>query len=140
MAVSDYDPRYLAGILLFNRGDYFEAHDVWEEQWAACDSPERAFYQGLIQAAVALLHFGNGNLRGAAKLFESSRGYMAAYQGRYLGLDLAAFWEGMGRCLAAVRAGDASAEFRLEDAPEIVLEPAPLGWPKPEEFLLREER
>ena len=44
---ADYDPRYLAGIVLFNRGDYFEAHEVWEELWADSHGTERKFHQGL---------------------------------------------------------------------------------------------
>ena len=36
---ADYNPRYLAGILLFNARDFFEAHDVWEELWADCRGP-----------------------------------------------------------------------------------------------------
>ena len=73
-----YDPRYLAGVLLFNAHDYFEAHEVWEDLWAASHGTERRFYQGLIQAAVGLCHFSNGNLGGAAKLYRSSRDYMEA--------------------------------------------------------------
>ena len=34
---------------------------------------EKKFYQGLIQAAVALFHFGNENLGGARKLYQASR-------------------------------------------------------------------
>src|SRR5262245_54282863 len=56
---TDYDARYLAGIQLFNHRDFFEAHEVWEDLWQECAGPERRFYQGLIQAAVGLLHFSN---------------------------------------------------------------------------------
>src|SRR5437879_287850 len=35
-----YDPRYLAGIVLFNRGDFFEAHEVWEALWMESFGPE----------------------------------------------------------------------------------------------------
>ena len=45
------DPRYLAGIDLFNRGEFFDAHDAWEELWTDCPSADRRFYQSLIQAA-----------------------------------------------------------------------------------------
>ena len=94
-ATADYDPRYLAGILLFNARDFFEAHDVWEELWADCRGPEQRFYQGLIQAAVGLFHYGGGNVRGPAKLYRSSRAYMEPFGSPYLGLDSAAFWARM---------------------------------------------
>src|SRR5437660_6385851 len=100
----DYDRRYLGGILFFNQRDFFEAHEVWESLWLNGAGPERRFYQGLIQAAVALYHFGNGNLRGATKLYHSSRGYLEPYGDRYLGLDLSTFRTQMERCFAEVLA------------------------------------
>jgi predicted metal-dependent hydrolase len=131
-----YEPRYLAGIVLFNRRDFFEAHEVWEDLWQDCCGPERRFYQALIQAAVALLHFTNGNLRGASKLYRSSRDYMSRYGSPYLGLDADAFWRQMERCFAEVLAGDPDrhVELRGELIPEITLEPPPPEWPEPAEF------
>ena len=134
----NYDPRYLAGILFFNRQDYFEAHEVWEDLWMDSAGPEKRFYQGLIQAAVGLFHFGNGNLRGAAKLYHSSRDYMVRYGSPYLGLDAAAFWEQMARCFAEVHAGtdpDRNLRPREELIPIITLDPPPAAWPDPEDFL-----
>src|SRR5438876_1089876 len=93
-----YDPRYLAGILLFNKGDFFEAHEVWEELWCESHGTERKYYQGLIQAAVGLCHFGNGNLGGAVKLYRSSRDYLSDCGSSFLGLDVAGFSEQMERC------------------------------------------
>src|SRR5580704_14814540 len=95
---ADYDPRYLAGIVLFNRGDYFEAHEVWEELWMESAGAEKRFYQGLIQAAVGLCHFCNGNVRGAVKLYHSSRDYMSRCGRCYLGLDNDQFWQQMTAC------------------------------------------
>src|SRR6266704_2929478 len=87
-----YDPRYLAGIVLFNRGDFFEAHEAWETLWMETFSPEKQFYQGLIQAAVGLCHFCNGNLRGALKLYRTSHGYMEGLPTPFQDLDLTRFW------------------------------------------------
>src|SRR5690606_4025898 len=70
---SSYDPRFLQGIAYFNECDFFEAHEVWEDLWSEIQGPSRRFYQGLIQVAVCLHHFGNGNLRGAQKLYHSCR-------------------------------------------------------------------
>ena len=56
---------YLKGIWLFNEGEFFDCHDELEELWTEIQGEERKYIQGLIQAAVALFHFGNGNLGGA---------------------------------------------------------------------------
>ena len=44
MDAPTYDPRYLAGILFFNRHDFFEAHEVWENLWGDCNDRDRRFY------------------------------------------------------------------------------------------------
>jgi hypothetical protein len=79
----------------------------------------RRFYQGLIQAAVGLFHFGNGNLRGPLKLYRTSHAYMEGLPSPYLGLDIEAFWKQMAACFAALladpnpdRRGDALGAIR----------------------------
>jgi uncharacterized protein len=139
---TDYDPRYLAGILFFNARDFFEAHEVWEDLWADCRGPEQRFYQGLIQATVGLFHFSSGNVRGAAKLYRTSRGYMEPYGSPYLGLDTANFWLQMERCFAPVlTAADPARDIRPDTdlIPTITLDPAPECWPDPQEYLHEEE-
>ncbi len=137
-----YDPRYLAGVLLFNAQDFFEAHEVWEDLWAESHGHERRFYQGLIQAAVGLCHFHNGNLGGAAKLYRSSRDYMDALGERFLGLDLPAFWRGMEECFRPVLGPEPPPrETRPDPArvPRLRLTPEPDRWPDPEEYLPEED-
>lgn len=133
-----HDPRYLAGIVLFNRGDFFEAHEVWESLWMETHGPEKPFVQGLIQAAVGLCHFCNGNVRGAAKLYRSSRDYMARFEPVFWDLDVAKFWADMHACFAELLDAaepDRSITPREELIPEIDLTPAPESWPDPEPFL-----
>lgn len=137
----DYDPRYLAGIVLFNRGDFFEAHEVWEALWMDTSGPDKRFYQALIQAAVGLLHFGNGNLRGAVKLYRSSRDYMAKYEAHHWGLDQTIFWNQMERCFAEILASDnldRKVEPQEELIPTIKLTPPPDAWPDPAAYLEEE--
>ena len=138
----NYDPRYLAGILFFNERDFFEAHEVWEDLWADSGPPERRFYQGLIQAAVGLLHFGNGNLGGAAKLYRSSRDYMEPCGSPFLGLDTAAFWEQMERCFRPLL-GTTPPDRGLRPDPGLIpvirLDPPPASWPDPDDYVSEQE-
>lgn len=122
----DYDPLYLKGIEHFNACDFFESHEIWEELWTEYRGESRKFYQGLIQAAVALYHFGNGNIRGAKKLFHSSRAYLSPYGPVHMGLDLTKFLGEFDRCFAEVAATTAEfpiIELNAELIPEIHLEP-----------------
>jgi hypothetical protein len=134
----DYDPRYLAGILFFNQRDFFEAHEVWEEVWTEASGPERRFYQGLIQAAVALHHFRNGNVRGAQKLYRTGRAYMEPLEGPFFGLDKAALWTQMEKCfreLLALTEPDRRVKLDESLIPTIALDPPPDEWPDPDEFV-----
>lgn len=107
---------YAAGIRFFNECEFFEAHETWEELWTEYRGPARRFYQGLIQAAVALHHFGNGNIRGAKKVYVSSRAYLDDYRPAYLGLDLETFLNQYERCFVDVLA-------TTEEFPSIVVDP-----------------
>lgn len=121
MPDADYPALYLAGIEHFNACDFFESHEVWEELWTDYQGPSRKFYQGLIQAAVALYHFGNGNIRGARKLYHSTRGYLEPYGPLYMGLDLQKFLQEFERCFAEVAASQE--EFpKIEIDPELIPE------------------
>lgn len=118
----EYDPRYLAGVAHFNAGDYFEAHEVWEDLWHVSPSADRLFYQSLIQAAVALYHWGNANRAGATRLFASGRAKMAGYHPSHLGLDVGRFWADVEAALADALAGRPVGDV---PAPRIALDPPP---------------
>ena len=102
------DPRYLTGIELFNRGEFFEAHEVWEDLWHECGSADRRFYQALIQAAVAVYHWQRGNAAGAKRLYHSGRKYMEPFRPTYMGLTIDDFWTALAAHLAGAL-GDATA-------------------------------
>ncbi|GIW92769.1 MAG: hypothetical protein KatS3mg110_0810 [Pirellulaceae bacterium] len=124
----EYDPRYLRGIDYFNQCEFFEAHEAWEELWADYQGPDRTFYQGLIQAAVCLHHFGNGNFRGARKLYHSSRKYLEPYAPVHQGLNVATFLEQMYRCCQSIvdtEEAEPQGELIPELIPEIHLDPPP---------------
>jgi predicted metal-dependent hydrolase len=121
-----YDPLYLKGIAWFNACEFFEAHEVWEELWKNYSGELRLFYKGLIQAAVALHHFGNGNIRGARKVYRSSRGYLNEYRPTAVGLDLEKFIAEFDACFAEVAASQEEyphIDINPELIPEITLDP-----------------
>jgi hypothetical protein len=125
-AALDYDPLYLKGVAYFNACEFFEAHEVWEELWKNYSGDLRLFYKGLIQAAVALHHFGNGNIRGARKVYGSSRDYLALYRPVCVGLDLERFLAEFDACFAEVAASQEEfprIEIDAELIPEITLDP-----------------
>ena len=111
-----HDDRYIKGIEYFNECEFFEAHEVWEELWAEIQGDSRKFYQGLIQVAVCLHHFGNGNIRGAKKLYDSSTNYLRPYGPRFADLDVEKLLAELEVCCAEILAS-------TEQFPKIDIDP-----------------
>ena len=85
------DARYAGYFVLFNRQEFYEAHDVLEDLWL----PDRHgangnFYKGLIQLAGAFVHLQKNRLRPSAALFKLARTNLEKYPARHLQLDLTA--------------------------------------------------
>ena len=132
MTVTRYPPLYRSGVRSFNDRDFFASHEHWEDLWRDTHGQLRDFYKGLIQAAVTLYHFTNGNLRGARKLYETSRRYLRPYQPCCEGLDVTKFLADMADCCAElIASADAGGRVILDPAkiPTIVLESPPAGIP-----------
>jgi predicted metal-dependent hydrolase len=126
MTPNGYDPDYLQGIEHFNAHQFFEAHEVWEDVWARTTGINHLFYKGLIHAAVALHHFGNGNLHGAAKVWGSCLKYLSPYQPRHLGLDVEQFLKSLQHCFAPIEATPGrlpAAKLDENQIPTISLDP-----------------
>lgn len=125
-AAVTYDPLYLKGIAYFNACEFFDAHETWEDLWKNYSGDLRLFYKGLIQAAVALHHFGNGNIRGARKVYGSSRSYLEPYGPVCEGMNVERFLAEFDACFAEVAASQEeypNIEINAELIPEITLDP-----------------
>ncbi len=60
----------LEGVDRFNRGEFFEAHDFFEELWMEeSNTGDETFYRTLIHASVGCYHLRNKNFRGAKSQF-----------------------------------------------------------------------
>jgi predicted metal-dependent hydrolase len=95
------DSRYLAYISHFNGDrDYFECHEVMEELWL--EEGRSPLLQGLLQAAVGLHHWDNGNRSGAVKLMKAALGKISGYADIVLGLDLSSLRGNLEQSLIAL--------------------------------------
>ncbi len=60
------------GLQFFRVGDYFAAHDAWEDVWRELSGRQRLFWQAMIQLAVGMHHWENGNLRGCRNVWNKA--------------------------------------------------------------------
>ncbi|SRR6266699_4181417 len=94
------DPHYLAYFDLFNRGLFYEAHDVLEQVWLPQRKGSKGdFYKGLIQLAGAFVHLQKNRLRPAAALFKLAQANLQKYGDTYEGVSLSAVHGLIGRYL-----------------------------------------
>ncbi len=94
----EFPEQYREGLRLFNDEEFFECHDVLEVLWSETVGTERKFLQGLIQASIALFHFGNENFGGAKKLYLSARKNLDPFGDEFMGIVLSAFLQDFQRC------------------------------------------
>jgi uncharacterized protein len=107
------------GIEHFNSGEFFEAHEVWEDVWRAIDSPrEKLFVQGLIQVAVALHHHSTGNEAGAESLLRRASRNLAGYPPNFGNIDLRLLLQSLAAWRQALQDGSVvPAKPRVEVVP-----------------------
>jgi predicted metal-dependent hydrolase len=84
----DEDALFREGVELFNAGEWFEAHEVWEDAWRLAEGPRKRFYQGLIQCAVTLEHARRGNPRGVRSVIKTARPKFEGLPRVYHGVDV----------------------------------------------------
>jgi predicted metal-dependent hydrolase len=115
------------GIELFNREEFFEAHEVWEDAWREeKDGPTRNFLQGLIQVAAGFVKMQRGHPRGMAALLLGGANKLAPFSPDGHGLNVAELldalphWRKVAESMARGEAGGPAAtpplpRLRLRD-------------------------
>jgi len=101
--IAAYPVEYIAGIDLYNAGEFHAAHDVWEERWMGEVGPqEKLFLQAMIQSAVAFHHLDIGRPGASRQMYQRAKEkferlgkdvFMSLDLGEYQAqLDLALSW------------------------------------------------
>jgi predicted metal-dependent hydrolase len=107
----DLDAHYLGYFECFNRGLFYEAHDVLEELWLVDRlGADGDFFKGLIQFAGALVQLqkhtlARPRLRPSAALFKLAQANLRKYPARHWRLDLPAVLAELERWLGLLEAG-----------------------------------
>jgi DUF309 family protein family protein len=97
-----YPVEYIAGIDLYNAGEFHAAHDAWEERWMGpVDAAEKLFLQAMIQSAVAFHHLQIGRPGAARQMYLAAKEKFARLNQRvFMSLDLVDYQAQLDRALS----------------------------------------
>ena len=87
----------LRAVAEFNAGAWFDCHETLEELWAGEKGELRDFYQGVLQIAVALHHWREGNFKGALLLLRTGGEFLQRVGSVCRSLDVKALIRDAGR-------------------------------------------
>ncbi len=109
---------FLHGIDLFNRGEFFEAHEEMEEAMNLLGDDDRDwdFYLGLLRAAVANHKLSQGERDSAILHLRAALKFLAPYPDRHSGIKLREFRSALTLQLDQLAAGNGAAPPRIESA------------------------
>lgn len=85
-----FQEHLVRGVELFNRQEFYEAHEAWEAGWTDELSDDRVLLQGLIQVAAGFYKLQVGAPQGTVKLLEQGLLKLRRFVGRSRGVDLEA--------------------------------------------------
>ena len=90
-STKSYHESLFIALNLFNKHEWYEAHDAFEEIWNSVDGDERQVIQGILQVSVSQFHLSKGNLNGATILLGEGLGRIKSRTKINLGIDLELF-------------------------------------------------
>jgi predicted metal-dependent hydrolase len=77
---------FARGLTAFRVGEFYLAHDLWEEVWHGYRGSDRRFLQGLIHLAVGSYHVQCGNPKGARSQLAKAADKMGPYRPQHWGI------------------------------------------------------
>ena len=96
-------------VACFNRGEFWESHEVLEPAWQRTRSP---FYHGLILYASAWVHARRRNPHGVVAQISKATPLLEQYRPVYLGIDVERLLADGRRLLTQGQLGELQAEWQ----------------------------
>jgi uncharacterized protein len=110
---------YKHGIALFNRAEFFGAHEVLEDIWRAAPVEDKKFLQGMVQVAVAFHHYSTGNFVGMRSVMERAMRNLTGHSQPPEGIKLAPLMQSLTRWRDAMDNGQPHPPLPLMELAEI---------------------
>ena len=102
---------YADGILAFNKKNFYDAHEHWEDLWSDYILEDAKFIQALIQLSVGYFHITNNNKNGAVGLLNKCLPKFESYKPIQRAIDVLEVLEIAQKALLCVKSIDEMSDF-----------------------------
>ena len=99
------------GLRLYEAGQFFTAHEVWESVWLGSPEPEKTFLQGLIQVTAAFHHLQRDNRLGTVLLLQAALRRLDLYPASFGGISVAVLCGDIRERLRMLEAGEPASQL-----------------------------
>jgi uncharacterized protein len=110
---------YKSGLEKYKEGDFFLAHELWEDMWINKQLKDRIFIQGLIQISASFYKIQCGNLRGARSLLEKSLNKFQNYNGIHRSINVDRLKNDLINIQQKYNKIISTKDFNLDDVPDL---------------------
>ena len=111
---------FIKGIISFNKKNFYDAHESWEELWSEYRLKDEIFIQGLIQLAVAFFHITNLNLKGSRNLFNKCLPKLKKFPANHRNINLLEIITSAENSNKKVNSIESANDFDWSLAPKII--------------------
>lgn len=122
MTTTIHPAAVLKGLKALNSGEYFDAHEYFEDAWRETPHPTRELYRSLLHISGGFFRLTEERPRAAKKFFTRAFYWLALFPNPYLGLDTSTIKTQIEMLISAIEKGQPSAEILNQYAFQIVLQ------------------
>jgi len=94
------------GLRLYEAGEFFTAHEAWENLWLRAPEPEKTFLQGIIQVTAAFHHWRHNNRLGTVLLLRAALRRLEGYPPGFGGIAVGLLCDDVRECLGRLEADE----------------------------------
>ena len=106
-------PELAQGLKLFNQGDYYEAHEYFEDAWRKTGDPSREFYRALLQISGGFFRLTQGKPSAAYKFFTHALKWLEPFPDQHLGFNLPLLRSDLQKIVKAMEEGQTQVDNLL---------------------------
>lgn len=92
------DPELDEGVRLFNRGEFCDSHERFEEEWMVEVGPRKWFLKGLVHTAMGFHYITHDDFPKGMSLLQSGLDLLEGFADDFMGMDVAGFRAAVARC------------------------------------------